>query len=117
MELALADRSSDAQADPAPNVGDDIGPSVGGDGAPDRPLPHVSDGGTIAAEANSFIEDVSITSANEVARLITALEGVRDLLERESHRIQREAGRYFYLNDGAFKAAKMMLKSIPQWRR
>jgi len=117
MDLALAERSADSQADSPPDVEHDIGPSLGGDAAPDRPTPHVPDGGTIAVEANSFIERVSISSASEVARLITALQGVRDLLESESQRVQREAGRYFHLNDDAFKAAKMMLKSIPQWRR
>jgi hypothetical protein len=37
------------------------------------------------------------------------------LLQNESERVQGETGRYFHLNDGAFTAAKMMVKSIPQW--
>ena len=84
------------------------------DAASERSTPHASDGGTTTVEVNSFIEAVSVSSAKEVARLITVLQDVRDLLQSESQRVQKETGRYFYLNDSAFKAANMMVKSIPQ---
>jgi len=92
MDSALLDRSADVrsnaapdlQSNPAPDVEQDIGPSPRRDAASDRPTPHVSEGGTIAVEANSFIEDVSIRSAKEVARLITTLQGVREFLQSES---------------------------------
>jgi len=116
MNSALLHRSAEVQSDDPPDIKQDIEPSLRREVASDRPPPHVSDGGTTAVEVNSFIEDVSISSATEVARLITALQGVRDLLQSESQRVQGETGRYFHLNDGAFAAAKMMVKSIPQWR-
>ena len=117
MNAAQLDRPVDVQPDPALEVKQDIEPLPRRDAASDHPTDHVPEGATTAVEVNAFIEAVSISSAKQVVRLIAELQGVQDLLQNESQRIEREAGRYLHLNDGAFKAAKMMVKSIPQWRR
>jgi hypothetical protein len=117
MNSALADRFPDLQPDAAADVQPSVRPSLHRDAASDEGIPHVSDGATMAAEANSFIEAASVSSVKEVARLIAELQGVRDLLQSESQHVQREVGEFFHLNDSAFKAAKMMVKSISQWSR
>jgi len=70
----------------------------------------------IATQVNSLIQRVSITSVNEIDKLISELQSVRDFLHHESQRVQREISGYTQLSEAALKSTRIITESMSQWK-
>jgi hypothetical protein len=58
----------------------------------------------------------NITSV-EIDKLITELETLRDRLQSEAARVQREIVEYASLTQGALQSTKIIAESLTQWRK
>jgi hypothetical protein len=66
---------------------------------------------------NSLIQRVAGTSLAEIEKLISELEGLRDLLHAEGQRVQREISGYAQLSQAAMKSTRMISENVAQWKR
>ncbi len=66
---------------------------------------------------NSLIQRVAGTSLAEIERLITELEGLRDLLHAEGQRVQREISGYAQLSQAAMKSTRIISENVAQWKK
>jgi len=81
-----------------------------------RPQRPDQGGEMIATQVNSLIQRVSITSVNEIDKLISELQSVRDFLHHESQRVQREISGYTQLSEAALKSTRIITESMSQWK-
>ena len=65
---------------------------------------------------NSLIQRVAGTSLAEIEKLISELEGLRDLLHAEGQRVQREISGYAQLSQAAMKSTRMIADNVAQWK-
>ena len=73
-------------------------------------------GDMIAQQVNSLIQRVSLTSVKELDGLISELQGLRNFLNDESQRVQREIAGYAHLSDAALKSTRSIAESMVQWK-
>ena len=69
------------------------------------------------SSVNSLIQRVAGTSLAEIERLITELEGLRDLLHAEGQRVQREISGYAQLSQAAMKSTRIISENVAQWKK
>lgn len=80
------------------------------------PAPDTSAEATVSS-VNSLIQRVAGTSLAEIERLITELEGLRDLLHSEGQRVQREISGYAQLSQAAMKSTRIISENVAQWKK
>ena len=64
---------------------------------------------------SSLIQRVSASSVGEIDRVVTELNGVREMLRSEGERIQREITNYASLSQAAMASMKVITDSLAQW--
>jgi hypothetical protein len=69
-----------------------------------------------AGQVNSLVERVAGASVLEIEKLVSELQGLRDLLRRETDRVQREMTGYVHLSDAAMKSSTIIADSVSQWK-
>ena len=69
-------------------------------------------GESIANEVHSLLERVSASSVQELDKLIGELQSLREFLDNESQRIQREIADYVHLADAAVKSTKLVAEQL-----
>jgi cation transport regulator ChaC len=69
-----------------------------------------------ASNINSVLQRASATSVQEIDKLITELQVLRDRLHSEAARVQREIVEYATLTQGALQSTKIIAESLTQWR-
>ena len=65
---------------------------------------------------NSLVQRVAGASVLEIEKLVSELQGPRDLLRREADRVQREMTEYVHLSDAAMKSTTIIADSVSQWK-
>jgi hypothetical protein len=65
---------------------------------------------------NSLLDRVSGSSVGEIDRLISDLRSVRDFLQTEGERVQREIASYAQLSQVAMTSVKIIAESMGQWK-
>jgi hypothetical protein len=95
---------------PAPGV-------VSGSATPAADLPMDTTTEATVNSVNSLIQRVAGTSLGEIERLISELEGLRDLLHAEGQRVQREISGYAQLSQAAMKSTRLIADNVAQWKR
>ena len=85
------------------------------DGAVLRRAPD-SDGELIANNIGALLQRVSGSSVHEIDRLITELQTLRELLQSEGARVQREIAEYAHLSQSAMQSTKIIAESLAQWK-
>jgi len=70
----------------------------------------------MANDINSVLQRATATSVQEIDKLITELQAVRDMLHREAARVQREIVQYSTLTQAALQSTKTIAESLEQWR-
>jgi len=65
---------------------------------------------------NSLLDRVSGSSVSEIDRLISDLRNVRDFLQTEGERVQREIASYAQLSQVAMTSVKIIAESMGQWK-
>jgi hypothetical protein len=69
-----------------------------------------------AAHIASMLQHVSGTSVQEIEKLITELEILRDMLQQQAARVQREIVRYAALIQNARRSTSTISESLSFWR-
>jgi PleD family two-component response regulator len=107
-------RHEDRQ-EPAPEVEGEIREMVRRDVAQFR-KPHETGGEVGVSNLNSLIQRVSGTSVLEIEKLISELQTLRDYLQNEGQRVQREITEYAHMSQAATKSTKIIAESLAQWK-
>jgi hypothetical protein len=76
-----------------------------------------NDGETVADNISSLLQLVSANSMQEIERLIGELKMLRDQLQHESERVQREIVEYASLSQAAMQSTKILTESLNHWRQ
>ena len=71
----------------------------------------------VASNINSLLQRAAGTSVQEIDKLITELETLRDMLHSEAARVQREIVEYATLTQGALQSTKIIAESLTQWKK
>ena len=71
----------------------------------------------VASNINSLLQRVAGTSVQEIDNLITELETLRDMLQSEAARVQREIVQYSTLTQGALQSTKAIAESLTQLKK
>jgi len=109
-------RHEDRQG-PAPEVEGEIRELVRRDVAQLR-KPQPETGSELGvSNLNSLIQRVSGTSALEIEKLIAELQILRDFLQNEGQRVQREITEYAHMSQAATKSTKIIAESLAQWKQ
>ena len=69
-----------------------------------------------ATNINSLLDRVSGSSVSEIDSLIGDLRNVRDFLQTEGERVQREIASYAQLSQVAMTSVKIIAESMSQWK-
>ena len=75
-----------------------------------------NDGELVANNISMLVQRVSSSSLHEIDRLITELHTLRDLLESEATRVQRELTEFAHLSQSAMQSTKVIAESLSQWK-
>jgi hypothetical protein len=67
--------------------------------------------------ANALLQQIAGTSFREIDRLIDELHGLRDHLQEEGLRVQREIVKYAQLSQTAMKSTKVISEGMTELRR
>jgi hypothetical protein len=70
-----------------------------------------------ASNINSVLQRASATSVQEIDKLITELQVLRDRLHNEAARVQREIVQYSNLTEAALQSTKTIAENLEQWRK
>jgi hypothetical protein len=74
-------------------------------------------GEMFTSNVNSLVQRVAGTSLREIDMLLRELEGLRDFLQNEGERVQREVAGYAHLSQTAMQSTKIIAESMHQWRK
>jgi hypothetical protein len=70
----------------------------------------------VASNINSVLEGAAATSVQEIDRLITELQAIRDRVHSEAARVQHEIVQYSNLTQAALQSTKIIAESLEHWR-
>lgn len=77
--------------------------------------PRQENGEAAVENISSLIQRVSASSVSEIDRVVTELNGVREMLRSEGERVQREITNYASLSQAAMASMKIITDSLAQW--
>jgi transposase len=75
-----------------------------------------NDSEVVANNIATLLQRVAGTSVQEIDRLITELQQLRDLLQTEGARVQREITEYAHLSQSAMQSTKIIAESLSHWK-
>ena len=70
----------------------------------------------VANNISTLLQRVAGSSVQEIDRLITELQTLRDMLEEEGARVQREITEYAHLSQSAMQSTKIIAESLGKWK-
>ena len=115
MAVFRSARHEDQQG-PGPEVEGEIRELVRRDAA--QLLRPQSDAGEFGANnLNSLIQRVSGMSVMEIDKLIAELQTLRDYLQNEGQRVQREVAEFAHMSQAATKSTKIIAESLTGWKK
>src|SRR5436309_10406372 len=75
-----------------------------------------NDGEVVASNIGSLLQRVAGTSVQEIDRLIGELQTLRDMLQNEGARVQREIIQYANLSQAAMQSTQTIAESLTNWK-
>ncbi len=75
-----------------------------------------NDGEMVANNISSLLQRVSVNSVQEIDRLIGELKTLRDRLQHEGERVQREIVEYAGMSQAATQSTKIIVESLNYWK-
>ena len=81
-----------------------------------KPHPTTPHGEAAVGQVNSVIDRVSGASVKEIEKLITELENLRNFVQTEGQRVQREISDYAQMSQSAMSSTKIMVESVAKWK-
>jgi hypothetical protein len=85
------------------------------DGSSLRRAPE-SDSEVVANNISTLLQRVAGTSVQEIDRLIAELQTLREILQTEGARVQREITEYAHLSQSAMQSTKIIAESLGHWK-
>ena len=76
-----------------------------------------SDSKVVATNIGALLQRVAGTSVQEIEKLIGELQTLRDMLQTEAARVQREIVEYATLSQAAMQSTKIIAESLTQWKK
>src|SRR5947209_1880472 len=76
-----------------------------------------SDSDLVANNINQLLQRVAGTSVQEIDKLISELQTLRDTLQSEAARVQREIVEYATLSQAALQSTKIIAESLTHWKK
>jgi hypothetical protein len=70
----------------------------------------------VANNISTLLQRVAGSSVAEIDRLMAELHTLRDLLQAESARVQREITDYAHLSQSAMQSTKIISESLSKWK-
>src|SRR5262245_4879290 len=86
------------------------------DGANLRRAPD-TDSELVASNISTLLQRVAGSSVQEIDRLITEMQTLRNLLHSESTRVQREITEFAHLSQSAMQSTRIIMESLTTWKR
>jgi len=86
------------------------------DGASLRRAPE-TDGELVANSVVTLLQRVAGTSVQDIDRLISELQTLREILQVQGARVQRNLAEYAHLSQSAMQSTKIIAESLAQWRQ
>ena len=83
---------------------------------PSAPPQQGNDSELTATHVGSLVQRVSDTSVQEIEKLIAELQILRDMLQNEAARVQREIVKYAILTQGARQSMRTISESLSFWK-
>jgi len=71
----------------------------------------------VANNIGTLLQRVAGTSVQEIDRLISELKMLREMLQNESQRVQREIVEYATLSQAAMQSTKIITESLTHWKK
>jgi hypothetical protein len=113
---AITPAGQEAQAS-AMQIEGELGDLIRRDVAPLRkPQPVAPHADAAVGQVNSVIDRVSSASVKEIEKLIAELENLRDFVQTEGQRVQREISGYAQMSQSAMSSTKIMVESVAKWK-
>ena len=76
-----------------------------------------SDSEVVTTNIGQLLQRVAGTSVQEIEKLIGELQTLRDMLQTEAARVQREIVEYATLSQAAMQSTKIIAESLTQWKK
>jgi hypothetical protein len=70
----------------------------------------------VASNIGTLLQRVAGSSVQEIDRLMTELRTLRELLQSEGARVQREITEYAHLSQSAMQSTKIITESLTKWK-
>src|SRR5437870_13450069 len=116
MTLVVSGKPADLDQPTEVAVEGEIREFVRRDGASLRRMPE-GDSELVANNISTLLQRVAGTSVQEIDRLISELQTLRELLHAEAARVQREIAEYAQLSQSAMQSTKIIAESLAQWKK
>lgn len=117
MNVALkADRSPEEAVATTTAVEGELREFVRRDIAPARKFRFETYGEDSANDVSSMISRITATSVGEIDKLLDELQSVRDYLQAEGERVEREAARYAQVSQTALASVRIITDSMGAWK-
>ena len=117
MNIALkAERSSDEAVAATTAVEGELREFVRRDLTPARKFRFETYGDDTASEVSSLISRMAGASVSEIDKLLEELQSVRDYLQAEGERVEREAARYAQVSQTALASVRIITDSMGAWK-
>ena len=75
-----------------------------------------ADSEVVAGSIGTLLQRVAGSSVQEIDRLIGELHTLRELLQAEGARVQREITEYAHLSQSAMQSTKIITESLSKWK-
>ena len=115
MSAIKSNKSVDLDEPTRAGVEGEIREFVRRDGQTLRRAPE-TDSEVVAHNISTLLQRVAGTSVQEVDRLIGELQTLRELLQQEGARVQREITEYAHLSQSAMQSTKIIAESLSHWK-
>jgi hypothetical protein len=76
-----------------------------------------ADSEMVASNISSLLQRVAGTSVQEIDKLISELQTLREMLHSEGARVQREIVEYATLSQAAMQSTKIIAESLTHWKK
>ena len=114
--MSVFKTSESAELDKVTEVEGEIREFVRRDAAAFRRQP-ASDSEMVAGNISSLLQRVSGSSVQEIDLVICELQALRETLQSEGARVQREIVEYASLSQAAMHSTKILAESLTHWKR
>ena len=82
-----------------------------------RRMPSADGAAEVATNINSLVQRVAGASLRELQNVIWELESLRDFLQSEGERVQREISSYAQLTQAAMSSTRNVADSMVPWKK